>query len=123
MAHEGLPVNQKLHSRIASSNPMCIHCQMEEESVGHCIFDCPDSMEAWRLAELEVPAQQMKPWKRWLEFIQATSLRSHNYSSDIELAANLCWQIWKARNELVFNKDRRIPWMCVEVARRSMQRR
>ncbi|MED6110323.1 hypothetical protein PIB30_041827 [Stylosanthes scabra] len=63
--HEGLPVNQRLHSRIPTMSPTCPRCNSPEEIVTHLLWTCPDSLKAWRLVALLVPSCGSETWRWW----------------------------------------------------------
>ncbi|KAL4380757.1 hypothetical protein AHAS_Ahas04G0065400 [Arachis hypogaea] len=86
--HKGLPVKVKLHSRIPSISPICPRCNEQEETVVHCLWMCPDSKEAWRLAGLPSPTREVETWKWWPEF-----QNNIEGGSNMEMVAvNLTWQ-------------------------------
>ncbi|KAL4274843.1 hypothetical protein AHAS_Ahas20G0047700 [Arachis hypogaea] len=83
---------------------------------------CPDSKEAWRLAGLPSLTREVETWKWWLEFQNSIAGGSNTVEKQ-ELAVNLTWQNWKARNELIFEQRRKTPWICLEEARRTASER
>ncbi|MED6143191.1 hypothetical protein PIB30_004282 [Stylosanthes scabra] len=63
-------------------------CELDEESVFHCLCQCPDSVEAWRLAGLPAPSHTEETWKWWLGLIR--QLKSEiDGKRKMEMAANL----------------------------------
>ncbi|MED6159002.1 hypothetical protein PIB30_038239 [Stylosanthes scabra] len=81
-----------------------------DESVFHCIWECPESIAAWRLAELPLPRLIAEPWKWWLELLSIFK-NGINGQNKLELATALIWSIWKAHNELIFEDTERTPSM------------
>ncbi|QHO37977.1 uncharacterized protein DS421_4g116290 [Arachis hypogaea] len=105
--HEGLPVLKKLNPQISLINPICRRCNLSEETVFHCLWECPDALETWRIAGLLFPNHSEKPWKWWLK-LEEELRRNEDTKKIREIAANVIWQLWKARNGFIF-KGRRSP--------------
>lgn len=88
---------------------ICCLCRAEEESSQHLFLECPFSQSCWKLI--------ISPLSRRETFDQITSLQKNwetsypypkkNKNLIIRLwnsiPSTLCWQIWIARNNCIFN--------------------
>ncbi|RYR46649.1 hypothetical protein Ahy_A07g032408 [Arachis hypogaea] len=54
-------------------------------------------------------------WRWWVNTMEKVKSNAES-NEKLELVANLLWQLWKARNELVFEGVRRSPSLSVELA-------
>ncbi|MED6210851.1 hypothetical protein PIB30_068018 [Stylosanthes scabra] len=120
--HEGLPVNQKLRARIPSVNPLCRKCQEDEESFFHCLFSCYEASETWNANQFPSPHQLTAPWRWWMTLTDLLRCRPGT-TNLLELAAHTIWQIWKARNSLVFEGYRKSPAAVADEARKALESR
>lgn len=68
-----------------------------EESVTHLFLDCAFARMCWGIISIDIPLNS--------EFLElAVELRAQlNTRFFMEATILLCWTIWKARNELIFN--------------------
>ncbi|KAK9023907.1 hypothetical protein V6N11_004094 [Hibiscus sabdariffa] len=99
-----LMTNSERFRRGLGSSAICPRCHMAEETVLHTLRDCKESKAAWLLIlppdMHRVFFQQDRSWLRG-------NLDSHVILPDdicwSILFASLSWQLWKNRNDLVFN--------------------
>ncbi|MED6172305.1 hypothetical protein PIB30_048850 [Stylosanthes scabra] len=110
----------RLNSRLPSISPNCQRCLNAAESVFHCFWGCPNSIEVWRLANFPLPQVPEDPWRWWLKLgdllcMEPTHLRQS------ELAANIIWQLWCARNSLIFEQHRLSSAAILDAATRAME--
>ncbi|KAL4337982.1 hypothetical protein AHAS_Ahas12G0164600 [Arachis hypogaea] len=114
--HEGLPVKERLHSRIQMVNPICNRCDATVESILHCLTQCPESENAWKIASLPWTNQETETWRWWL-WLQEQLKERRQMQKETHLAAILTWQIWKMRNLRIFEAKVISPQEVVAIAR------
>ncbi|KAL9858097.1 putative reverse transcriptase zinc-binding domain-containing protein [Arabidopsis thaliana] len=77
---KALPTRSRLLTRGMDIDPHCPRCPTEEETINHVLFTCPYAASIWSLSNFPwLPEQRLAPF--WL-----------------------IWRLWRARNNLVFNK-------------------
>ncbi|CAN1141919.1 Putative ribonuclease H protein At1g65750 [Linum perenne] len=98
MAHGKLLTNLERKRRHLSDNASCPRCAAMDESIMHVTRDCPFASEVWDKAGVSTAAtiQTETDFECWF-----TEVLKHDKALDIKI---LCWYLWKARNELVFNQ-------------------
>ncbi|RYQ89399.1 uncharacterized protein LOC107615205 [Arachis ipaensis] len=102
--HGGLPVRNRLHSRLQTIEDICPMCHELGESVNHCIFDCKHAKKIGRKTEFEnfVTFNSSEDfWRRWIKLIEALRRRP-NWKINSAFTAILAWRIWLARNLKIF---------------------
>ena len=103
---KALPTRSRLLTRGMDIDPHCPRCPTEEETINHVLFTCPYAASIWSLSNF--------PWLPGHTFSQDTeenisflinSFSSNTLNTEQRLAPFwLIWRLWKARNNLVFNK-------------------
>ncbi|KAL4316710.1 hypothetical protein AHAS_Ahas15G0312300 [Arachis hypogaea] len=91
-----------------------------EETVQHCIISCGQSWSTWLRSEIGAPGSQtdQEVWQQWIELTEKLK-RSRNGVKKLREAANLMWEIWKARNRFMFDGEEFDEACVLERARRS----
>lgn len=80
---------------------ICPACQLANETIHHALVSCTFAQQCWRAAFPNIILDGSTDFPSWLHHnLQATSKDTH-----AELAI-ICWAIWKARNNLVWNQQR-----------------
>ncbi|XP_024009751.1 uncharacterized protein LOC112084866 [Eutrema salsugineum] len=100
-----LPVGVALAKRIPSINLECTRCHAPE-TPEHLLFLCPFAQEVWTHAPFK-----SAPWTlddegiaaKWNEATKASCLDSTDINKG-SLAPWICWNLWKARNKLIFSE-------------------
>ncbi|KAK1405713.1 hypothetical protein POM88_005318 [Heracleum sosnowskyi] len=77
----------------------CKVCGSDVESIYHCLIWCNFARSCWAIVGLDGVGNQYSSFQSWMEEV------SNTCSEKLELAGMLCWGIWKARNELVWNSS------------------
>lgn len=91
---------------------ICCFCRAEEESIQHIFLKCPFAQNCWN--------QMIRPMVigesfNQISFLQKTWGRSYPFTKKGKrnisrlwkcVPASLCWQIWLARNNFVFNNKK-----------------
>ncbi|KAL1221137.1 hypothetical protein V5N11_016203 [Cardamine amara subsp. amara] len=86
---------------------MCQRCSSDSESINHILFDCPLSRSVWRQSNTIFSGSQAQD--NSLEENIEILLSRYDQSTSKELQHlpfRICWQIWKSRNALIFNKEK-----------------
>nr|XP_027086592.1 uncharacterized protein LOC113708329 [Coffea arabica] len=106
--NKALPVNEVVFSRTKKGSPICENCGEAVETVEHLLFRCRMAEEAWQIAPLKWDGidDQQGNFKRWWNALTEARNRPEGLEH-IALTVNILWQIWKARNDFVFQKNRR----------------
>lgn len=87
---------QQKHVEVPSTCPVCAG---GEETILHALVTCPVAMQCWQIVIPEVGRGEVNNFGEWLSQIMEAC-------SNVKLAevAALCWAIWRARNEKVWNQ-------------------
>lgn len=100
-----------LFKRKCASTPLCPICESAPESIEHMLFHCPWSRAVWFgsgkiywVNQFEIAAAD-----RWMENLICGDLAKETSKEDLGAIFQLCWSIWKARNNFVFNGKYPIP--------------
>ncbi|XP_018466282.1 uncharacterized protein LOC108837757 [Raphanus sativus] len=105
--HQGLPVGEQFAIKNIHLSPLCRRCN-GTESITHLLFYCPYASQVWALAPLSSPidtgdiTSTLEGWERVrkLQSLPPVGLETGT------LAASIVWNIWIARNHLLFqNRD------------------
>ncbi|KAJ1389468.1 Ribonuclease H domain [Sesbania bispinosa] len=107
-ASKSLPVRGALHRRHLAQSPLCPICSQEEESIDHLFLRCDWTRAFWfaghpSLSPSSNPDLRFKDWLRE-KLSLLKDLGDQSASTSTELAFSL-WNIWKARNNVVFKDD------------------
>ncbi|CAN1776278.1 hypothetical protein LINPERHAP1_LOCUS13604 [Linum perenne] len=85
-------------SRRCAQSPICPLCNIQEETIIHCLFLCPHAASTWNRASTSFliphPNTQFAEW--------LFNFQEHCGKGAAEKATALCWNIWKARNAFFF---------------------
>ncbi|CAN0846889.1 Putative ribonuclease H protein At1g65750 [Linum grandiflorum] len=100
MMNRGLATKLQLSRRNCAPNSGCPLCA-QVESIHHCLFNCPHSTLTWNLFPHIIPPSTNEPIFAWFSRFRVVGQRE-----EAILTASVCWNIWKARNEAVFNNQR-----------------
>ncbi|GJN31828.1 hypothetical protein PR202_gb20275 [Eleusine coracana subsp. coracana] len=87
--------------KLEESNYNCVLCQQHvEETAFHLFFACPFSQQCWTNISIA--------WDMNTDFFtmlaRAKMAAQHQYFMEIFIIAT--WQIWKQRNDYIFNRNR-----------------
>ncbi|CAN0907190.1 Transposon TX1 uncharacterized 149 kDa protein [Linum grandiflorum] len=97
-SHNALATRDNLHRRHCSASARCPACSSREESLSHCLFACSHARPIWShfLPNWNPPDARMD-FLSWF-----TGLCWGDPSLSPVLITAICWNIWKARNEMAF---------------------
>lgn len=109
IAHHKLPTRARIHTSHPLIPRHCEFCQHEEESITHLLTTCPYAIQVWNDIQSWWPLPAPHPNSpHLLSSLDGLSTpRSHRLITYAIFAA-VCYNIWYARNCLIF-KSRRIP--------------
>ncbi|MED6136817.1 hypothetical protein PIB30_118422 [Stylosanthes scabra] len=102
--HGKLPALQQTHHRFQNNSPICRRCQLQKESIMHCIFQCPDSQQIWNRSSIAhmVPSPLCESaFSWWKDSIMPLENLSSNNST---LALILAWLVWKEICKRILNR-------------------
>ncbi|XP_021684459.2 uncharacterized protein LOC110667803 [Hevea brasiliensis] len=103
--HNAISVRMNLRRHGMRTNPMCLVCNTEEETLEHTLFWCDHARATWFLRPCSyklnpIGFSSIREW--WTKLFQEV-LIGHLSPELLKYAAITCWQIWKDRNNMVFN--------------------
>nr|GMD19167.1 putative receptor-like protein kinase [Ipomoea batatas] len=96
-----LPTSDLLRAKMVNCNPICPMCQYADESIFHLLAHCPYATQCWNLSNLHVSPTGVNSIGDWLT--RNTKLLD---ASGCCLLLMVCWYIWYARNEKIWNNRR-----------------
>lgn len=94
-----LPTNSMMLQKHVLVLACCPVCDGENESIFHALVSCPVAAQCWHKAFPELGAVVTADFFAWLEQV-LTKLDTGKCAE----AATLCWAVWKARNDKVWNQ-------------------
>ena len=123
-AHNCIGVRSCLMRRGVCAEAMCPICQEAEESILHALRDCPWAKAVWnRLGRLEV---DQVFWNS--ELLDWLSRNGNKRSTSVTLKPPweilflfTVWNIWKSRNNFVFQRKRLNQQLHMEVLKQSYE--
>ncbi|KAK1351455.1 hypothetical protein POM88_054292 [Heracleum sosnowskyi] len=78
---------------------VCPFCKVYNETTYNCLVDCEFSWNCWLVTGLDVCRRYCESFYQWLKaLVKWMSLDS------IARVVMLCWSIWTARNDMVWNQ-------------------
>lgn len=75
--------------------------QWEDESILHALVTCPFAHQCWQKRGPVVQITGDESFAGWLQ-----KMIDCNNKNEYGEIATLCWSIWQARNNLVWNRNR-----------------
>lgn len=111
-----LPTNVQLQQKHVQVQLMCPVCSNGDESAYHSLVLCDFASQCWRRIFTNFQPDGASSFPEW--FVQTVD--ACNVVKRAEVAV-VCWAIWKARNELVWNQKRSQAWKVVESAKEYLK--
>ena len=115
LLHNKLLTAENLRKRGILGPSRCALCHSSEESSSHLFLQCEFSRLAWKLIlptafNRELPGNAPQLLKEWASLFPG-SLNKKPILRRIWAAIpkNLCWQLWLARNRVIFKEQKVIP--------------
>ncbi|XP_042980081.1 uncharacterized protein LOC122310263 [Carya illinoinensis] len=112
-SHESLPTNQNLNKRRIRESALCPICIRESESTTHALWSCPSTQDAWGVSSRKLQKDSVveSPF---------SSIVGHMLSvldeNDMSTFASIAHQLWKRRNQYVFEGKYEAPETVVNTA-------
>ena len=97
-------------------------CGEMTESLEHMLFFCQHAELLWKVAPIYwngLNGYRNNFWHWWNSLVEAKERKEGR--NHIELTINTLWQIWKSRNLIQFNNDRKCPGFVVGKAVQEWQ--
>lgn len=95
-----LPIATRLTQKGVQIDETCVMCHEEAENPTYCLFKCIYAQEVWRNSPIAMDVDQ---WPD-IEGKDAVLLGLHTIGKPLHgLFAAICWSIWLARNDRVWN--------------------
>ncbi|XP_016206345.1 uncharacterized protein LOC107646692 [Arachis ipaensis] len=112
-AHNILPVNVNLYQRRCAVKPSCTICQAENETVEHALLLCPWTRVVWFGSSLQIAptANNVSSFEKWM-MDTVRKIKSGTGKEQDRILCKLgsvCWCIWKARNQHIYQQIRINP--------------
>ncbi|KAF7140564.1 hypothetical protein RHSIM_Rhsim06G0091800 [Rhododendron simsii] len=97
---------ENLFTRKCARSPMCGLCGAEIETIEHVLLRCEWTKEVWANSGIEftTPVNRVVNVKKW--FVSLLVEWGGQFSERMGLIAQICWAIWKQRNEWVFMQQK-----------------
>ncbi|ONI04198.1 hypothetical protein PRUPE_6G308200 [Prunus persica] len=110
-----LQVRARLHRFMQHISPIYPFCQSLPETIQHMFMDCQYAKDVWALSPDLMPLpSQAGDLYIWLLSLSPTSTKSE--LDPLSKALLICWQIWEARNNVVFHDSKATLASCFHAA-------
>ena len=120
--HRILPVNEVIKSRIGKGEDKCLCYGEGTETLEHMLFFCQQATMIWKDAPVRWDGMEhFRPnfWLWWNSLMDAQQRKDRR--EHIVLTVNILWQVWKARNKVQFNREKKCPRMIINQAVQEWQ--
>lgn len=94
---------------------VCPVCRVEDETICHSIIQCPVAAQCWHLLILGIQWSAEEELYQWWERI--FELCDNEKCAEV---ATVCWSIWKARNNLVWNQKYTRTYVVIAIAKQYL---
>lgn len=113
-----LATKENLFSRKCARNPLCDYCGTEVESIEHIFFRCEWTNEVWGNCGIIFPdrIRSIVSLKQWI--LSLHSAFGSSFFEKLGIIAQLCWAIWKQRNDRIFSNTHPDPIRLIRQALR-----
>ncbi|KAJ4810337.1 RNA-directed DNA polymerase (reverse transcriptase)-related family protein [Rhynchospora pubera] len=112
----GLPLANNIHTRIQAISPTCMRCQIENEFPMHCFFFCHGSRMVWFGGPMGVRTDDLP-----LNICDAVDQITKGLNDkNIRIFCHTLWEIWLARNEMLFQSKQFDPVAVCRKIQRSL---
>lgn len=91
--------------RKCSQSPTCPICEQEQETMEHVLFRCSWTEAVWFGCVLSywIKEQPIVSVDKWVEDLLCGDLAKVTNQEQVGFIFQVCWAIWKTRNDYVFN--------------------
>lgn len=111
-----LPTDDILHIKRVPCSRTCVLCGIELESIFHVFIDCLVIRSCWNILNIGVEVDGFVSFPDWVcPHMKILS------KDNICLLIMLCWSIWNAKNDKLWNNMYANPWAITEKARSLLE--
>lgn len=82
----------------------CPVCSQDNETITHALIQCQFARQCWGILNINIPTGDNIDFSSWL--FKVLSIKDGRQRSEM---VTLCWAVWRARNDLVWNKRLSVP--------------
>lgn len=100
------PIREALHRRRLTNDLSCPICNQGPETILHAITQCPWTIPVWFGSHLQVDTTgaSNQSFDQWFQsMVSRLNQPGEPLTSGIRSLAHTIWEVWKDRNECVFN--------------------
>lgn len=94
-----LPSKSRLLQKNVNVEPLCETCRMEEETIEYIFCTCTLAVQCWQNITPQIISNNFTSLVQWWE--KVLEVCDNGKRAEV---ATVCWSLWKARNELIWNK-------------------
>ncbi|XP_030497977.2 uncharacterized protein LOC115713630 [Cannabis sativa] len=98
-----LPTRVQLQTKHVPVQLQCVFCNREEESIMHVLVHCQFARSCWFRSAVSLGQVAAATFGDWLQ-----DVLSRGHVGMFEEALMTSWSIWKARNDLLWNKKAQV---------------
>ncbi|XP_013595150.1 PREDICTED: uncharacterized protein LOC106303422 [Brassica oleracea var. oleracea] len=97
------PTRDRILSWGLQTDPKCLYCNVGDESITHCFFECNFTWEIWKIIAAKCGFSSTRQWQALL-----LQLQHHPPNKVLKTLLLLCWQatlytLWTERNNRLHN--------------------
>ena len=101
--NNAIATKEALHRRHRTPSNICTICEKDPETLEHLFFDCPWTKWVWFGSQLSIRIEDFKANNFVAWWINITENLQHITDVEMSQIALILWNIWKQRNDKVFN--------------------
>uniref|UniRef100_A0A0D3B9D7 Reverse transcriptase zinc-binding domain-containing protein n=1 Tax=Brassica oleracea var. oleracea TaxID=109376 RepID=A0A0D3B9D7_BRAOL len=100
---DGCPTRDRILSWEMQTDPKCLYCNVGDESITHCFFECNFTWEIWNIIAAKCGFSSSRQWQPLL-----LQFQQHPPNKVLKTLLLLCWQatlytLWTERNNRLHN--------------------
>lgn len=92
-----LPTKSNLQSRMVQTDDVCPLCGADKETIAHCFIHCLLAKSCWDMVCPEVSFDSLMNFVTWFVYVL------EHLKEKATKISMVCWSIWRARNDVVWN--------------------
>lgn len=92
-----LPTKCNLRTRSIETDEVCPFCRVDKETTAHCFIHCIFARSCWDVVCPEVNVDNLLTFNGWFTYV------FDNLKERMDKISLVCWGIWRARNDVVWN--------------------
>lgn len=112
-ANNCLPTKTQLREKHVRIDDRCPVCDNGVESIIHALVECTVAAECWHIFDTDLQVQLGMSFSDWLH----ANTNGQTMSRKAKMFT-LCWSIWRARNDLVWNRKR---WSAMKIVAKAWE--